>query len=442
MNDTVISVRNVSKCYQVFENPQAQLMRALWPKHQANTQEVWALKNINFEIKRGEAVSIIGRNGSGKSTLLEIITGTLTPTMGDVKVNGRISALLELGSGFNPEYTGRDNVILNGLLLGLSRKEILARFDEIIDFAEIGDALNRPVKTYSSGMVMRLAFAVQVLCKPDILIIDEALSVGDFFFQQKCLGHIRELFKKGMTLLFVSHDMGTVRDICSRAIYLKQGILEFEGKTILAIRQYLAEKEQDANTTSAADLGETNLDAFEEPSETQGLESILPDSIWTATSDVSKKENGSLIAVALYDEKNQASTSFRMGSTLRIRAAYYPSAKNSTNIAVILQNKYSQVVTSLSSSGLKLVSPEYQPGQVVFFEMTINLSLEAGNYTIMVSISNPVKSNQGDSLDSTPSLGPISIQWDYEQDVAPFLGMAGLPATGRFIIGATDDEKR
>lgn len=443
MNDTVISVQNISKCYQVFENPQAQLMQVLWPKHRANTQEVWALKNINFEIKRGEAVCIIGRNGGGKSTLLEIITGTLTPTTGNIKVNGRISALLELGSGFNPEYTGRDNVILNGLLLGLSRKEILARFDEIIDFAEIGDALNRPVKTYSSGMVMRLAFAVQVLCEPDILIIDEALSVGDFFFQQKCLSHITGLCKKGMTLLFVSHDMGTVRDICSRAIYLKQGILEFKGKTILAIRKYLAEKEQDANTTpSAADLGETNLDTFEEPAKTQELESILQDSIWTAASDVSKKENGGLIAVAFYDEKNQATNSFRMGSALRIRVAYYPSVKNPTHIAVILQNKYSQVVTSLSSSGLKLVSPKYRHGQVVFFEMTINLSLEAGNYSIIVGTYTPVKNNQGDNLDSTPSLGPISIQWDYQQDVAPFLGMVGLPATGRFIIGATDDEKR
>ena len=182
MTDLAISVRNVGKCYRVFDDQRSRLLHAVWPKHTKGMQEIWALKDINFEIKRGEAVAIIGRNGGGKSTLLEILTGTLTPTTGSVKVNGRVSALLELGSGFNPEYSGRDNVILNGLLLGLSKGDILNRFGEIEAFSEIGDAIDRPVKTYSSGMMMRLAFAVQVLCDPDILIIDEALSVGDFFF--------------------------------------------------------------------------------------------------------------------------------------------------------------------------------------------------------------------------------------------------------------------
>ncbi|MDD5181287.1 MAG: ABC transporter ATP-binding protein, partial [Gallionellaceae bacterium] len=239
MTDIAISVRNVSKCYRVFDDQRSRLLHAIWPKHTKGMQEILALKDISFEIKRGEAVAIIGRNGGGKSTLLEILTGTLTPTTGEVKVHGRVSGLLELGSGFNPEYSGRDNVILNGLLLGLSREEILGRFDEIEAFAEIGAAIDRPVKTYSSGMTMRLAFAVQVLCEPDILIIDEALSVGDFFFQQKCLGFIRGLCAKGVTLLFVSHDMGTVRDICRRAVYLKQGHLHFFGETYLAIREYM-----------------------------------------------------------------------------------------------------------------------------------------------------------------------------------------------------------
>src|SRR6185295_15923251 len=185
---------------------------------------------------------IIGRNGSGKSTLLQIITGTLVPTTGELAVNGRVSALLELGSGFNPEYTGRDNVMMNGLILGLGRDEIARRFDEIAAFAEIGDAIDRPVKTYSSGMLMRLAFAVQVLTDPDILVIDEALSVGDFFFQQKCFGHMRALCEKGVTLAFVSHDMGTVRDLCGRAIYLRDGRVAFAGETSLAIHHYLADR--------------------------------------------------------------------------------------------------------------------------------------------------------------------------------------------------------
>ena len=440
MSDTIISVENISKRYQVFDTPKARLLHTFFPKYHVNIQEIWALKNINFEIKRGEAVSIIGRNGSGKTTLLEIIAGTLTPTEGRVKIQGRVSALLELGSGFNPEYTGRNNVILNGLLLGLSKKEILNRFEEIEEFAEIGDSLDRPVKTYSSGMIMRLAFAVQVLCKPDILIIDEALSVGDFFFQQKCWDHIRGLCKKGMTFLFVSHDMGIVRDMCSQSIYLKQGVLEFEGKTIFAIQKYLAEEGKDKNTISLPPaFEETNLDTLNRPEKKINLNSILRDSIWTTTSDSIEKDKERLLSIAFYDENNQATTSFLMGSNLKIRVAYYPSIKNPTHIAVTIQNKYNQVVTSLSSSGLKLNPPEYQAGEIIVFEMILNLSLEAGNYTVMISINNLVKSNQGKCLDSSPFLGPISIQWDYEQNRAPFLGMFGLRATGRFI-GEKDEE--
>jgi lipopolysaccharide transport system ATP-binding protein len=164
MSDIAISVSSISKCYRIFENERSRLMHAVYPARTKGMDEIWALKDINFEIKRGEAVAIIGRNGGGKSTLLEILTGTLTPTTGSIKVNGRVSALLELGSAFNPEYSGRDNVILNGLLMGLTKDEILGRFAEIEAFAEIGTAIDHTVKTYSSGMMMRLAFAVQVVC--------------------------------------------------------------------------------------------------------------------------------------------------------------------------------------------------------------------------------------------------------------------------------------
>ncbi|MGZ5088805.1 MAG: ABC transporter ATP-binding protein, partial [Usitatibacter sp.] len=170
MDDIAIAVRDVAKRYQVFSSERGNLLHTLWPGYRAGMQEIWALQDISFEVRRGDSVAVIGRNGGGKSTLLQILAGTLTPTRGEVRVNGRVSALLELGSGFNPEYTGRDNVMLNGLLLGLSRQEILRRFDEIAAFADIGDAIERPVKTYSSGMMMRLAFAVQVLTDPQILV--------------------------------------------------------------------------------------------------------------------------------------------------------------------------------------------------------------------------------------------------------------------------------
>lgn len=426
MNDSIaVSVRGISKCYRVFENRRARLLNACWPKHRSGMQEIWALKDINFEIKRGESVAIIGRNGSGKSTLLEILTGSLTRTSGSVQVVGRVSALLELGSGFNPEYTGRDNVILNGLLLGLTREEILRRFDEIAAFAEIGDVLDRPVKTYSSGMVMRLAFAVQVLTDPDILIIDEALSVGDFFFQQKCFSYIRSLCEKGVTLLFVSHDMGTVRDLCNRAIYLREGHLQFVGETRLAIRQYFAEK------NSGAGLDSFSTDESEPP-EAHALEAIRRDSIWAATPDASRGDAGRLIAVAFYDEEGMPTTSFLMGSSVHIKVAYLPAMERPTHVTVGIRNKYDQVATVLGSSRLGLAPPAPRPGQPFIFDMRINLMLEAGNYSVTVGLGHSTVPNQGENLDSSGPIGPMIVHWDYEKDQAPFLGMFGLPVEGEF----------
>jgi lipopolysaccharide transport system ATP-binding protein len=233
-------MHGVSKRYEVFDSGRARLLHALRPSHRQGMQEIWALRDIDLEVERGDSIGVIGRNGGGKSTLLQILAGVLVPTAGEVEVNGRVSALLELGSGFNPDYTGRDNVVLNGLMLGLSRREFLARFDEIADFAEIGDAIDRSVKTYSSGMLMRLAFAVQVLTDPDILIEDEALSVGDFFFQQKCYARIRALCERGVTLVFVSHDMAAVRDLCKRAVLLHKGRVRYCGDNLEAVRLYMA----------------------------------------------------------------------------------------------------------------------------------------------------------------------------------------------------------
>lgn len=425
MDDIAISVRNVSKCYKVFDSQGARLRHALWPKKRSGMHEIWALQDINFEIKRGESVAIIGRNGGGKSTLLEILTGTLTSTTGEVRVLGRVSALLELGSGFNPEYTGRDNVVLNGLLLGLTREEILRRFDEIVAFAEIGDALDRPVKTYSSGMMMRLAFAVQVLTDPDILVIDEALSVGDFFFQQKCFSHIRSLREKGVTLVFVSHDMGTVRDICSRAIYLKRGRLQFAGETRLAIRQYLAE-----GNSGAAPAAPGAVEV--ETAQAQELQAILQDGVWKAQPHEAG-EAGRLVAVAFYDAQGNPATSFRLGSAMHIKVAYRPAKEVPTHVTIVIRNKYDQVVTSVGSSRLGLTPPAPEQNQQPnIFEMRMDLLLEAGNYSVTVTLAHLVAPNRGENLDSTDAIGPITIHWDYEKDVAPFLGMFGLGAAGSF----------
>jgi len=237
--EIAISLKNVSKCYKRYARPVDRLKEILLPgKSQA--QEFWALQDISLEVPKGETLGIIGQNGSGKSTLLQIIAGTLTPTTGEVSINGRVSALLELGSGFNPEFTGRQNVFFNGQILGLSKEEIQAKYDEIAAFADIGDFIDQPVKTYSSGMFIRLAFAVAVSVNPDILIVDEALAVGDIYFQQKCFERIRSLKHQGTTLLFVSHDSGAVHKLCNRALLMETGTLVLDAKPRQVIDFYEA----------------------------------------------------------------------------------------------------------------------------------------------------------------------------------------------------------
>ncbi|MDW8356241.1 MAG: ABC transporter ATP-binding protein, partial [Bryobacterales bacterium] len=210
----------------------------LWRFGRHYGREFWALRNVSFEVRRGETVGIIGRNGSGKSTLLQIIAGTLAPTEGEVQVKGRVAALLELGSGFNPEFTGRENVYLNGTILGLSREEIDARFDDIVAFADIGGFIDQPVKFYSSGMMLRLAFAVSTTIDPDVLIIDEALAVGDVFFRQKCYRRLEDLRQRGVAILFVSHAMLDVKQLCDRAVLLDQGRTIFKGRAGEAVERY------------------------------------------------------------------------------------------------------------------------------------------------------------------------------------------------------------
>lgn len=226
-SDFAIKVENLSKCYNIYDNPRDRLLQMLTRGRKKFHREFWALNDVSFEIKKGETFGIVGRNGSGKSTLLQMICGTLNPTIGTIQTNGRIAALLELGSGFNPEFTGRENVYLNASVLGLTNKEIDERFEQIIEFADIGDFIEQPIKTYSSGMVVRLAFAVIAHVDADILVIDEALAVGDAFFTQKCMRFLRQFMKTG-TVMFVSHDTGAVVNLCNKAILLNQGkVIEF-----------------------------------------------------------------------------------------------------------------------------------------------------------------------------------------------------------------------
>jgi lipopolysaccharide transport system ATP-binding protein len=246
--EAAISAMGIGKCYHIYERPQDRLKQAIVPRLWKTLsssgvphfyKEFWALKDVSFEITRGETVGVIGRNGSGKSTLLQMICGTLMPTTGEIAVHGRVAALLELGAGFNPEFTGRENVYMNAAIMGLSPDQIGARYDDIVVFADIGDFIDQPVKTYSSGMYVRLAFAVVAHVDADILIIDEALAVGDAYFMQKCMRFLRQFRERG-TIVFASHDSGAVVNLCHRALWLEKGMLQAAGAAKEVCESYLA----------------------------------------------------------------------------------------------------------------------------------------------------------------------------------------------------------
>ena len=268
MTDVVIRAENLSKAYKIYERDIDRLKEALHPFHKRYSKDFYALRDINFEIRRGENVGLIGRNGAGKSTLLKIITGVIPPTSGTIEVHGRIASLLELGAGFNPEMTGIENIYMNGVLVGHSREVMDAKLDDIVSFADIGDFINQPVKTYSSGMFARLAFAVNVFVEPDILIIDEALSVGDAFFQSKCMDKMRTMIDGGVTVLFVSHDTYAVKNLCQRAFLIRSGeiVMDAPAKDVVEYYRNLLMQSYGAPSGDQIDKRSTLIDKFREDS--------------------------------------------------------------------------------------------------------------------------------------------------------------------------------
>ncbi len=281
-----IEVENLSKVYKLYDKPSDRLKEALSPVKKCYHKDFYALRDLNFKIKPGETVGFVGKNGSGKSTLLKLLTEVLTPTEGSLKINGKVSALLELGAGFNNEYTGMENIYLNGTIMGYSREEMDKRVDDIVKFADIGEYINQPVKTYSSGMFVRLAFAVAINVEPDILIVDEALAVGDVRFQLKCMDKFLEFKEKGITILYVSHDINSIKRFCTRAIWINEGHLEADGDVDLITDKYLdylkmldaqSEEKDDAKDNTGNDAaksvaeGERDLESTVEIAEVVSL---------------------------------------------------------------------------------------------------------------------------------------------------------------------------
>ena len=260
--DVAIKAEHLTKIYRIYEREVDRLKETFHPFHKRYSKDFYALNDVSFEIRRGENIGLVGKNGAGKSTLLKIITGVLTPTSGTLEVNGRIASLLELGAGFNPEMTGVENIYMNGLLIGHSRETMDAKIDDIIAFADIGEFINQPVKTYSSGMFARLAFAVNAFVEPDILIVDEALSVGDAFFQSKCMDKMRSMINGGVTVIFVSHDTFAVKNLCERAFLMKSGkiLMDAPAKEVVEVYRNMLIESRGALTDEQAEFQNNLVD--------------------------------------------------------------------------------------------------------------------------------------------------------------------------------------
>lgn len=400
LTDLAISVRNVSKMYPLYAQPSDRLKQSLWyalpqflrGKPRQFYREFWALRDISFEVKKGEALGIIGRNGSGKSTLLQIIAGTLTPTSGEVQVNGRVAALLELGSGFNFEFTGRENVYLNGAILGFSREEMDNLFDEIAAFADIGEFMDQPVKFYSSGMFVRLAFAVQACVEPDVLIVDEALSVGDIFFQQKCHARMEELLARQTAIIIVSHDMAAIEKYGTQTMLLEQGNSVFIGNPDVAIRQYyhlderkrllkIAESDfpktiytPTSNDKNPSEIEHNSIPDW--PSKDAFLD--LSQAIIIGAEDVAR-----CLGIALCNAQGELCTTFEVGET----AYFYYEFELLKDIkipmgGVAITNAMNIMVHSKNSLNHKIQDPPItKKGSQIRFRQTIELALAPGEYT-------------------------------------------------------------
>lgn len=387
-SEIAIKVEKLSKCYPIYEQPRDRLKQFILPRlrrlaGQASKRyyrEFWALSDLSFEVRKGETVGIIGRNGSGKSTLLQLICGTLNPTAGTIRTSGRIAALLELGSGFNPEFTGRENVYLNAAILGLANDEIDARFADIAAFADIGEFIERPVRTYSSGMMVRLAFAVAINVAPEVLIIDEALAVGDAAFQRKCMRKIEELSRNGVTLLFVSHDMETVRKICNEAIYLKHGKLIETGPA----KSVCIEYERDLFGASTGAEGPPVLDHLSADNESPPL--MDPDLI-VCNEQLYGDGRAQILDISLTDNRQQKLNVAEIGAQLVVSyRVLFLDAVAQPVLGMMVSNREGVCIFGTNTDGLAISNRSYAIGDEVQITFNLTNNLGPGIYYLTCGI--------------------------------------------------------
>ncbi len=396
MGEYAIEVNNLTKTYRLYDSNRRRIIESLFPCVKPQYKEFNALKEVSFKIKKGEIVGIIGINGSGKSTLLKIITGVLNATLGNVVVDGRISALLELGAGFNPEYTGIENIYLNGTLNKLTREETQKRIDNIADFADIGDFIYQPVKNYSSGMFVRLAFAVAVYSDPDILIVDEALAVGDAAFQAKCMARMNQIMKSGATVLFVTHDMNTVKRLCQRCIYLEKGKKIMEGSAEELADIYLKRIRASMNEEHLK-LEDEHI--AEEPKVVVKEDLVKEDLVNAEFIEKTKQfiegtGEAEFIDLKLLDERNEEKLYFAYNEILKIRIKVL--LKENKEFVIAYHIRDDKNMELIGSSTLretnKLISGK--KGEIYEVEFVTRLPILEGNYNLTLVASVPIIRNR------------------------------------------------
>lgn len=390
-DNKVITINNVSKVYKLYDNPMDRLKEALRLSRKINYREYFALNNISFDVGRGETVGLIGTNGAGKSTLLKIVTGVLSPTGGSVGVTGRIAALLELGAGFNMEYSGIENIYLNGTMMGYTRSQVDEKVDSIVDFAGIGEFINQPVKTYSSGMFARLAFAVAINVDPDILIVDEALSVGDIYFQSKCFKKMDEIKKNGTTILLVTHDLSSIVKYCDRAVLLNKGELIGEGKPKkivdiykkILVNQFDANENEDGRSDDMAD-GNGDSEELLTSEETMDSGGLWKSQMITGGEETVYGNNkAKIIDFGLFDDKGRITNIVMKKSyfTLKIKVKFNENVQMPI-FAYTFKNEHGVEITGTNSMFEKADVPCASCGDIYVIEFRQQMNLQGGEYLL------------------------------------------------------------
>lgn len=415
-----ISVQALSKKFHLYDSPQHRLRAALLPFGKTRHSTFWALKNVTFDVHPGRALGIMGRNGSGKSTLLQVICGILRPTSGQVMTRGRISALLELGAGFNPEYSGRSNVFMNLALVGFPKREMAERFEWIEKFADIGQFMNQPVKIYSTGMFVRLAFACAAVVEPDILVVDEALAVGDIFFQQKCFDKLREVIQRGSTCLFVSHDASAMLNICDEIMVMVEGEIGYKGAPQEAVSRYLA--------TMGGFKAQAGL-----AGETPGRATMLPDHAASAgeISDHSilsgRNRHGlrgvELTAARVTDAAGSDTLTVGVMEPLLFHILIKArEAAAGISVGIHLFDRMANLVFASGAGPSRVILPDLAAGQELIVRLKLTFNVQPGEYTFNLGVSAPLGLNQ----DRHEMLGPIQVLPE-NLDLPHFWGIARLP---------------